>query len=951
MPWLDEAKKYYETSENWFTFSAVVPNTISLDNTVGISDDYDGDFLLTYFDEEIELNSNKTYVFKHEIEIQNSEFIKVSHFLEDDLIIYKPSEFIIGGDGAIISLNEDFEIDTTTEATNNIYCTYYRPRYNKKTSKYISYWLDKDINLNNTKTHYIKSFEFEEIDFYPNGFKKNTIDSAESGFSDSNGWFFRNNKYSFFYKSGKRTPSYLNNLNEPFIAKKIESDFFNIEFTISHDNTPDTNFSLDLHLIDDIDYDNWFYNGVGFTMSSSNIYKSYTTGSVSEVGLNGRGKYLVLKLTNYEYSTGSAFLNISDIKITGTYDETINNSATSSLPSLSSDYSFEYEITTGNTLNSYIGNGKFLSGVWEDGVWNNGLRDDDNNLEFVDVSNAYPISDGKWRIELKKSSLVSSTETNLIGKFVSVGNIVAININEERKLLKNSYLVVDALEDYIVVEAEFLFPIRRIEKDSNKHRIKVSENIWLSGAFLNGRFNGIWNNGIFKGNPYNNVMEDTQWIDGTFDGGRFISNYDMSGSFEVGSTFSEIDNVLYTRLSLSGIDTFKLNVDDEVYITNSENYNGNSTILEIDNNDITIDKEYVTIDSGTISILISDGLIQNFTFNDNNLSKSSSVDTISNDIVFKYNSWIDVNYDEDSAVNIGRDVRTKDAITGKVVSKNNLYGYPTHDVLSSVSKFRNSTNLNSKFYNLGTKYKIYTDFIGNSSSFDEPFDMSNLENFYSNGWTFSLSYSDLGLGGLSFSRTEFSLSSTILEGKELFISATAVGGVLDNTNVNIENSRYSLVEFDVVDIGLLDGSLTTTFIDPINDGTYPILNLSNINYEGPNNDDMIYLPIFNNVNLLDTPNSKKVEYFFNKRNLFMDIKGYGDLTNEIKYFNIIIDNLKFYEVDMIPFFKYFNINNIYKGVQIPLEGTSPFIDFTLNRYPFIESNNIPFDSIDIKTKI
>ena len=81
----------------------------------------------------------------------------------------------------------------------------------------------------------------------------------------------------------------------------------------------------------------------------------------------------------------------------------------------------------------------------------------------------------------------------------------------------------------------------------------------------------------------------------------------------------------------------------------------------------------------------------------------------------------------------------------------------------------------------------------------------------------------------------------------------------------------------------------------------------------------------------------------------MNILSYGDFDDTEK-FELTIDNLKMYEVDMIPFFKYFNESNIFKGIQKPLVGTSPFIEYTLNRFPFIESQSIPFDSIDIKTK-
>jgi hypothetical protein len=93
--------------------------------------------------------------------------------------------------------------------------------------------------------------------------------------------------------------------------------------------------------------------------------------------------------------------------------------------------------------------------------------------------------------------------------------------------------------------------------------------------------------------------------------------------------------------------------------------------------------------------------------------------------------------------------------------------------------------------------------------------------------------------------------------------------------------------------------------------------------------DASYLPNFRNVDHLTTPLKRKVEYFFNKRNLSMHFSGnYGyykvspsgslqyNIVNPLTGTSVdvtatyIIDNLKFYETDMIPFFKYFENVNI-----------------------------------------
>jgi hypothetical protein len=108
-----------------------------------------------------------------------------------------------------------------------------------------------------------------------------------------------------------------------------------------------------------------------------------------------------------------------------------------------------------------------------------------------------------------------------------------------------------------------------------------------------------------------------------------------------------------------------------------------------------------------------------------------------------------------------------------------------------------------------------------------------------------------------------------------------------------------------------------------------------------------YLPIYSNINHLTTPSRKKSEYFYNKRNLAMHFYGYSQLSNteSVEY---IIDNLHFYEVDMIPFFQYFTEDNINKGVVIPYQGLSPFIDYTNSNFNFIDSLSIGLNSIPLQ---
>jgi hypothetical protein len=80
---------------------------------------------------------------------------------------------------------------------------------------------------------------------------------------------------------------------------------------------------------------------------------------------------------------------------------------------------------------------------------------------------------------------------------------------------------------------------------------------------------------------------------------------------------------------------------------------------------------------------------------------------------------------------IGKVFKSYDLLTKKSISRNNLYGYPT-DVLSSNSYFRDSFSLDVNSYRLGTKYKLFNDFIGDYSSFNGAFD-----NLDETGWTYS----------------------------------------------------------------------------------------------------------------------------------------------------------------------------------------------------------------------
>jgi hypothetical protein len=130
---------------------------------------------------------------------------------------------------------------------------------------------------------------------------------------------------------------------------------------------------------------------------------------------------------------------------------------------------------------------------------------------------------------------------------------------------------------------------------------------------------------------------------------------------------------------------------------------------------------------------------------------------------------------------------------------------------------------------------------------------------------------------------------------------------------------------------------------------------------------MSYLPITQNINHLLVQNSfrfdsiektsaertsgfgtntikKKYEYFYNKTDLMMSIQGNGEMGASQSM--LVLDNIKMYETDMIPFFKYFEDANIYKGIQVPYEGIAPNIDYLNSDFVFVDNITLGLDSIN-----
>lgn len=465
---------------------------------------------------------------------------------------------------------------------------------------------------------------------------------------------------------------------------------------------------------------------------------------LSPVGASNYATYgVVITTPTTRHEVGNVFFGATGA--TGSFSGFFSNMNGSSIVNLSSQ-------------KSKIGNGKFEAGIWENGVWNNGLRIDENVFEFDDISTAIKLNTKNinWRIQIQGST--GSVANFEIGDKIAVSNIIAIDINEERKLLTNYYTIINKTDKLIVVEAENNFPIRRIEKDSELHKILVTKNIWLNGGFLNGQFEGIWNGGLFRGYPYITEMRNSHWLDGTFNGGHFFSNRE---AFIFTDTYYYEGYVGLTfGATAHGFITGDKVIVDKFDKTVNANYDGIHTVTEvIDSYLVITDKLWensTATESGVVYNQSPTGLIQNLKFFDNNIATKTTQNSNNLKQIWNYNSWMDLVYKTQSSTNIGSNKILFNASSNNInevlethkfgfgdYTATNLYGYITDDILSSTSQFRDSDTLFKRNYSLGTKYQIYQDFLGDISEFNNSFDsnpeLGSLENFYNDGWTYSFS--------------------------------------------------------------------------------------------------------------------------------------------------------------------------------------------------------------------
>jgi len=571
--------------------------------------------------------------------------------------------------------------------------------------------------------------------------------------------------------------------------------------------------------------DDIYYWTSGFTNTKLQILKSSSGNSLAE-------QVSILSVTVNESLI--SYNPLYNNKLYNVYGASASPSitATLSLPALT--------LTSDIGVGLQYGNGMFYSGVWENGIWENGYRNDDT-LTYCDlypVASYIKISKYTHRLQLKFIDTTITTIFN-IGDYVSVGNVIGIDVNGIRKLLKDKFKVVYVDNSSIVLEYTLTSPILEITKDSQNHLIYLSKNVWLSGGFLCGYFSGIWNYGLFKGYPYIAEMSNSHLIDGIFDGGHFMSSI---GTYSI----------------TGGIATYNT------------------------------------------------GLVQNFSFKDNNVGQANSS---------LYLSWIDVNYSTQSQVNLNK----KSTIFSTFISGGggeypytynyqNIYGSPTYDILSSNSYFKiGNNNIN---YMLGNKSTIYNNLIPDSGNFENPVSSTNayvgLDNLLNNSWTYSNTY---GTTDVESNMTDPTSELLNLQGGELIISNT-------NVKLNTESDRYYQVDM--------------TFTEPHQATNIRILNTSY-------NESVGWAASPGSFNHALTSVLTKTEYFYNKKSF--DLYMYSSLSASIT-------NMSFYEVDMIPFLQYATESNIDQTIYYPYVAIAPYIDYTNANYNYV--GNIVL-TIDVDT--
>jgi hypothetical protein len=532
--------------------------------------------------------------------------------------------------------------------------------------------------------------------------------------------------------------------------------------------------------------------------------------------------------------------------------------------------------------------------TWENGIFNGG---EFGNADFEENSTWYTgeFNGGIFQGKVWNNGIFMYGEFLGSSAFSAVGGLKNENANNFIKSFTQSYFglwkngIVTDIKDKFIKDKQTITDLENIEKNTNTERSAIFKNV-------------LWESGTFS-HPAGE-MNNCVWLDGTFDNGLFKKSSFNPYIFinETQGNFNIEDTCIWKNGTLTDSEFSISKWEDGLFIF------------------------------GTAVGMIWENGISNY-MNAYNIYWENGI--------WKNGNWYGSNFEIEDGGKIEDDYVKK--VLNRIMN-HNLVGTSSCHVWNIFDKKElksksiltaNASAPNTNQEQLSARLDVgLQQQTNNEIQPPSPF--------------------------IYFSRTEIDedgdLDNENVGGEELKISALGRNSVLNNTNINLTDSRYSIVEFDI-----LTHSTATTMIDE-NKYSLPILNFSNLNYEDIGVDvkttidgltinrltkrtPMSYLPIWEPINHLLTKNTKKYEYFFGKKNLSMNITGSGDLAQTKS--EMILNNIKVYEVDMIPFFKYFNDENIYKGIQLPFQGNAPFIEYESSDFSFINNIELNFDITNI----
>ncbi|NBP55535.1 hypothetical protein EBU71_03155 [bacterium] len=589
--------------------------------------------------------------------------------------------------------------------------------------------------------------------------------------------------------------------------------------------------------------------------------------------------------------SGLEITQISLKKIISNYNTNYNNklvgSSTQTTPTipfpntLSSAYNTPSD--NGRVVPMSFGNGSFIKGVWENGVWNNGWRGDENCWTFSNVSNFIKTGDYTYTIS------ITGDNSNQFsgGERVAISNIVGVDTNLQFALIKSPGTILEVSSNSLKIEFVSNTPLRGVSKDSTDHNIKVTKNIWQSGAILNGYFSGVMLYGLVRGFSQNLVLEDTHLVDGIFEGGQIRNG--VGRSLIQNFNFSDGSYLLQP---------------DKTDPNYSADWNKPLRMLGVRNRKFN---SWINLDWVTTQRTNTYENINYFSeFFDQQKRYLNHTSYTTNDILRSLSQMRNISNTKITGLSLGKKFSTSIS----KISGDGLFNYVTlvKNGISSTS----GTLL--EFFRRGWSYSVSQNSIFStySATFSSNYDITDPD--FSNLLRIETTTPGSGSGFSSWNFT--------------------------NVDSQLNTARYSLVEFEIY---TYSGS---SQVDFLNFGTssqkYPRIYFNNKPIDGLTN--LVASP----VDHLGTNTQIKREYFYNIQKLDFSILGGSDQNSMVwtsPSSQIWFSRINFYELDSIPFFNYYidqssSQDRVDRFFKTPNRAIAPKIDYSRLDFDFIGSVRI-----------